>query len=143
MINMKAALKWVLQDENVHTAIPAISTFDELREDMSIMDDLAFTPEERRDLELGEKQAFAGCFCQQCGWCVPQCPAGMDVPTWMRASMYAVGHGELDKAKETLRYCEAGTAPCAGCERCMVQCALGLDVGSRTLELEELLNIRA
>jgi predicted aldo/keto reductase-like oxidoreductase len=140
MINQKAALKWVLQDENVHTAIPAISTYDELREDLSIMEDLAFTPEERRDLEPGERQAMAGCFCQQCGWCRPQCPAGMDVPTLMRASMYAIGHGELDKARETLRQCGAGAVRCADCELCAVQCALGLDVRSNALELAALLS---
>jgi predicted aldo/keto reductase-like oxidoreductase len=143
MINMKAALKWVLQDENVHTSIPAISTYDELREDLSIMEDLEFTPEERRDLKLGEELSLAGVFCQQCSWCVPQCPAGMDVPTWMRASMYALGHGSVDKAKKTLRQQEAATLPCAHCSRCAVQCALGLDVRANALELADLLDIRA
>jgi aryl-alcohol dehydrogenase-like predicted oxidoreductase len=31
------ALKWVLQDEHVHTAIPAFSNFDELREDLEVV----------------------------------------------------------------------------------------------------------
>jgi predicted aldo/keto reductase-like oxidoreductase len=143
MINMKAALKWVLQDENVHTAIPAISTYDELREDLSIMKDLAFTPEERRDLNLGDELSLAGVFCQQCGWCVPQCRAGVDVSTWMRASMYAVGHGSVDKAKETLKRPGVGALPCSDCSRCAVQCALGLDVRANALELANLLDIRA
>jgi len=141
MINMKAALKWVLQDENVHTAIPAISTYDELREDLSIMEDLAFTPEERRDLGLGDRLKLTGCFCQQCARCVPQCPAGMDIPRWMRASMYAVGHGQLTKARETLPDRGSGAAPCAGCPRCEVECSLGLDVRSKTLELAQLLDV--
>jgi predicted aldo/keto reductase-like oxidoreductase len=141
MINQKAALKWVLQDENVHTSIPAISNYDELREDLSVMEDLAFTPEERRDLELGERLNLAGCFCQQCARCVPQCPAGMDIPRWMRASMYAVGHGQLLKARETLG--GSGAPACADCSRCGVECSLGLDIKSRSLELAGLLDIRA
>ena len=53
-INMKAALKWVLQDENVHTTIPAFSNFQEMEEDLSVMGDLELTPEEKRDIELGD-----------------------------------------------------------------------------------------
>ncbi|MEJ2582711.1 MAG: 4Fe-4S dicluster domain-containing protein, partial [Acidobacteriota bacterium] len=108
-----------------------------------IMEDLEFTPEERRDLKLGEELSLAGVFCQHCSWCAPQCPAGMDVPTWMRASMYALGHGSVDKAKETLRQQEAAALPCAHCSRCAVQCALGLDVRANALELADLLDIRA
>ena len=52
-INMTAALKWVLQDENVHTTIPAPSNFNELREDIAVMQDPNLTPEEQRDLKLG------------------------------------------------------------------------------------------
>ena len=141
MINQKAALKWVLQDENVHTSIPAISNYDELIEDLSVMEDLAFTPEERRDLELGYRLALAGCFCQQCARCVPQCPAGLDIPRWMRASMYAFGHGQLTRARETLG--GSGPPSCADCSRCEVECSLGLDIRSRSLELAGLLDIRA
>ena len=140
MINQKAALKWVLQDGNVHTAIPAISNYDELREDLSIMEDLAFTPEERRDLELGDRLNLAGCFCQQCRRCVPQCPAGMDIPRWMRASMYAVGHNQLSKARETLG--SQSSVSCADCPRCEVDCSLDLDIRTRSLELAGLLEIR-
>jgi aryl-alcohol dehydrogenase-like predicted oxidoreductase len=51
-INMKAALKWVLQNENVHTVIPAFASFEEMQEDLSVMNDLALTTAERRDLRL-------------------------------------------------------------------------------------------
>jgi len=139
MINMTAALKWVLQDENVHTAIPAFSTFDEMREGLSVMDDLELTAAESRDLGLGERLALSGNFCQQCGRCRPKCPAGVDVPTWMRASMYAFGHGRLEKARETLRAGRAVELPCRECIRCHVTCTLGHDVRSRTLDLARLL----
>jgi predicted aldo/keto reductase-like oxidoreductase len=135
MINMKAALKWVLTDENVHTAIPAFSTFDELREGLSVMDDLRLTPEEERDLELGERLDLAGNFCQQCGRCRPQCPAGVDVPTWMRASMYAFGHGQPAKARQLLRECAVPAPSCVDCDHCVVRCALGLDIRSSCLDL--------
>lgn len=135
MINMKAALKWVLQDKNVHTTIPAFSNFEEMEEDLSVMEDLKLTPEERRDLRLGSDLGYAGLFCQQCRQCVAQCPAGLEIPGLMRAYMYAFGHRKPDKALETLRGWNPAALACRNCADCTVRCALGFDVRSRALEL--------
>ena len=139
MINQTAALKWVLQDENVHTTIPAFSNINELREDLSVMEDLEFTPEEARDLQEVERSAEAGLFCQQCGYCRPQCPLAVEIPTLMRAHMYAVGHRRPDKARSVLRGFSAGDIGCGDCTTCTVQCALGLDIRPQALEMRELL----
>lgn len=144
-INMKAALKWVLQDENVHTTIPAFSTYDELQEDLSIMSDLALTPQEERDLALGELLGLPGLYCQQCGSCRSQCPAGLDIPMLMRSHMYAFGHHRPEKAQRVLRsWQSSGTRQvtdiaCRSCPRCEVRCSLGLDVRSRALEVMRVL----
>jgi len=139
MINQTAALKWVLQDENVHTTIPAVSNLDELREDLSVMEDLEFTPEEARDLEEVERAADAGLFCQQCGWCRPQCPLAVEIPTLMRAHMYAVGHARPEKARAVLRGWSPDDIGCSDCTACTVQCALGLDLRPRALAVRRLL----
>ena len=138
-INQKAALKWVLLDENVHTAIPAFSNFDELHEGLSVMEDLEFTPTEARDLEDVERSVHAGLFCQQCGHCMPQCPLEVEIPTLMRAYMYAVGHAQSDKARSTLQGFSLGEIECIDCPRCTVQCALGLNIQSRAREMVQLL----
>ena len=139
LINQTAALKWVLQDEHVHTTIPAFSNYDELHEDMSVMEDLEFTPAEARDLEDIERSAHAGLFCQQCGHCLPQCPNEVEIPTLMRAHMYAAGHAQPGKAVATLRGISAGEIPCAACRRCTVQCALGLDIQPQAAAMRQLL----
>jgi predicted aldo/keto reductase-like oxidoreductase len=139
LINQTAALKWVLQDENVHTTIPAFSNFDELREDISVMKDLEFTPAEARDLEEIERSAHAGLFFQQCGHCLPQCPHNVEIPTLMRDHMYAVGHAQPGKAVSTLRGIAAGEIRCVDCRRCTVQCALGLDIQPQAAAMCQLL----
>ncbi len=53
-INMRAALKWVLNDPNVATAIPGFTTFDQLKEDFSVVTDITLTPADLQDLRLGE-----------------------------------------------------------------------------------------
>ncbi|MCK5220655.1 MAG: aldo/keto reductase, partial [Candidatus Aminicenantes bacterium] len=54
-INMKAALKWSLQNQNVHTSIPGFTTFDQLNTDLEVMSDLNMTGQEMLDLKLNEK----------------------------------------------------------------------------------------
>ncbi len=140
MINQKAALKWVLLDENVHTAIPAFASFDELREGLSVMEDLRLTDQESLDLGVGDRLNLAGCFCQQCGRCLPQCPAGQDVPTLMRAYMYAFGHGRPEKGRAVLHPCTSADVACTTCGHCEVRCALGMDVQSRARRMARLLD---
>jgi hypothetical protein len=134
-INMKAALKWVLQDEHVHTTVPAFSNHDELREDLAVMEDLAFSPGEERDLRLGERLGLPGLFCQQCAACLPQCPHGVDVLTLMRGHMYAVGYGDPRRAARLVG--TAGIA-CARCDDCRVRCAQGFDVRDRAIRVASL-----
>jgi len=138
-INMKAALKWVLQEENVHTTIPGFSNYDEMQEDLSIMTDLALTPEERRDLGVGQVLGLSGLYCQQCGHCRPQCPSGMDVPAVMSGYMYAAGYGQPGQARHKLHGWTAEDIACIRCERCDVRCTLGHDVRPRALEMARLL----
>jgi len=138
-INMKAALKWALQEENVTTAIPSFANFEEMREDFSVARDLVMTEKERKDLDLGDDLGFSGHYCQQCGHCLPQCPAGIDIPILMRSSMYAFAYGQPSKARHTMRNWRPDDISCTNCGTCPVECALGLDVRSRALDLADLL----
>jgi len=106
-----------------------------MHEDLSVMEDLKLTPEEKRDLKLEKGLGLAGLFCQQCRQCQDQCPAGLEIPGLMRAYMYAFGHNKPDKALETLSGWSSAGLACRNCAACTVQCALGFDVRNRALEL--------
>ena len=139
-INMKASLKWVLQDEHVCSSIPAFSNHDELQEDLAVMEDLAFTPKEERDLRAGGLPGHSGLYCQQCARCVDQCPSRVNIPRLMRTYMYAVGYDQPQRARATL----AGFAPrdiaCTRCDECRVHCPLGFDVRARAREIAQMLD---
>jgi predicted aldo/keto reductase-like oxidoreductase len=139
-INMKAALKWVLQDEHVCSAIPAFANHDELTEDLEVLRDLAFTPDEERDLLAGGLAGHHGLYCQQCGQCVGQCPSRVDLPRLMRSYMYAVGYDEPARARAVLAGLAPGSVACARCQDCRVACALGHDVRARAVEMARLLS---
>lgn len=134
-INAKAALKWVLQDENVHTAVPCITTFDQLGQDISVMEDLALTPEEKADLKLGDKLALTGLYCQQCEKCLAQCPGNFDIPTSMRSYMYAYGYGNPFEARKTLETVNMADIPCKSCPTCQVTCSMGFDVRAKIMDI--------
>jgi predicted aldo/keto reductase-like oxidoreductase len=133
-INMKAALKWALQNENVHTAIPGFTAFDQMMLDLTVMENLALTPEERADLRLDEGSARAGLYCQQCGTCQEQCPSNVDIPTLMRGYMYAYGYKNMSLARSTVE--ELGSRlPCLDCSSCNVRCPNGFDVPKKVQDI--------
>jgi predicted aldo/keto reductase-like oxidoreductase len=139
MINMKAALKWVLQDPNVHTTVPAFNTYEEVKEGLSVMANLPLTPQEEADLKLGESMGWTGLYCQQCDRCLDQCPNDLDIPTLMRSYMYAFGYQDRNIARETLGCGAYKNFPCRDCQSCTVNCSLGFDVKSRALGLTQIL----
>jgi predicted aldo/keto reductase-like oxidoreductase len=141
-INAKAALKWAMNNPNVHTAIPGFANFEEMETDLSIMEDLALTPEERKDLKLGEETKQAGLYCAQCGKCVAQCGKELEIPTLMRGYMYAYGYRDLKKAKDALRYVDLSGIPCDSCGHCRVtQCSMGFDVKSKVQDIARIRHV--
>jgi predicted aldo/keto reductase-like oxidoreductase len=137
-INMKAALKWVLQDENCHTAIPGFNTFDQLELDLEAVADLNMTADEKKDLELGSNLGLPGLYCPQCTDCMAQCPKGVDVPTMMRSYMYAYGYKNLGWAKDALDVASMKGNPCDDCSSCSIKCTMGFDVKEKVQDISRL-----
>ncbi|UCC39267.1 MAG: aldo/keto reductase [Candidatus Aminicenantes bacterium] len=141
MINMKAALKWALQDENIHTAIPSFKNSDQLYEALSVMENLKLTPQEKADLKLNQGSSSTGLFCSQCEECIPQCPADLDIPTLMRSYMYAYGYESPAKARETLDYTGLSNVPCINCSSCSVKCTSGFDIKKKVTDIVRLKDV--
>jgi predicted aldo/keto reductase-like oxidoreductase len=140
-INTKAALKWVLQNENIHTIIPGIETFDQLELDMSVMEDLSLTSQEQEDLKFGQKSSMPGLYCAQCGRCRLQCRYNLDIPTMMRSYMYAYGYKNPELAKETLESVVLPNTRCIDCHTCSVTCSMEFDVRNKILDIVRLKDV--
>lgn len=133
-INMKAALKWVLNEPAVHTAIPGFTTFEQLEEDLSVMADLTLTEEELRELRLGEIHSD-GMYCQGCLSCLEDCPQELPIPDLMRAYMYAFGYANSDLATDLLASLNLPSRICENCTYCRVKCRLNLKIRERLVDL--------
>ncbi len=143
-VNHKAALKWVLSDENVCTTIPGMTTFDQMDLNYSVMKDLELSETEKRDLKLAS--LIPGpVFCQSCGECLPSCPQRAHIPSLMRAYMYAEAYENRVQAEQTLACLppSQGLDACAQCESCSATCHRGLPIGTRVAELSRLNLTRA
>jgi predicted aldo/keto reductase-like oxidoreductase len=133
--NPGAALKWVLQNENIHTSVPGISTFDQLETDLSLMADLTLTPEEEAYIAYVRSNQKNSLFCQGCGTCLKQCPSAPDVPTLMRSHMYAYGYKDLRAATRNLGSIKDNPIACADCSSCIVKCPMDFDIRARALDI--------
>ncbi len=140
-INTRAALKWVLQNENIHTTIPDCSSFDELHQDIDIMADLGLTDEELIDLNPPAGDTTSGLYCQQCNKCVAQCPENLDIPTMMRSYMYAYGYRNLRLARHTMDRADQHGLSCKDCKECLVKCTMGFDVRGKILDISRIIEI--
>ena len=138
--NPKAALKWVLQNENIHTAVPGVTSFDQLETDLSVMADLTLTPEEKKILEMARLNYKDSLFCQGCGSCLQQCKSAPDIPTLMRCYMYVYGYRDLAAAVRNLESIKDKAIACADCSSCRVKCASGFNIKERVQDIIRLRN---
>jgi len=139
--NPKAALKWVLQNENIHTAVPGFTTFDHLETNLSIMADLTLTAEEKAYLKLARINHKDSLFCQGCGTCLKQCTKAPDIPTLMRCYMYAYGYRDLPAAMRNIKSVKEDPIACADCSSCSVECPMGFDIKEKALDIIRLRDV--
>jgi predicted aldo/keto reductase-like oxidoreductase len=140
-IDAGAAMRWVLQDPNVHTIVPGVSSFDQLALNVALLRDITLTPGDREALRLERKTAQHGLYCAQCGSCREQCRQGLDIPTAMRSYMYAYGYRRAALAQATLQRRTPEAFTCAGCARCAVTCPQGFRVATRLRDVVRLLDV--
>ncbi len=134
-----AAIKWTLEDENVHTIIPGWQTFDHMNSTIAVMNNLKMTTAERA--LLNKRNSQANLFCYQCEKCLPQCPAGHHIPTLMRSYMYAYGYKNMQMARITLDSMDLNKIACDDCETCTVKCARGFNVKEKILNISRLRDV--
>jgi predicted aldo/keto reductase-like oxidoreductase len=135
-VNYKAALKWALLNESVHTSIPGIINFEQLEENMSVMEDLKLTPEEEHFLYAARNEE--GLYCNGCETCLSTCRKNIPIPEMMRAYMYAYGYREMKKAKETLAEYKITENPCTDCSFCIAQCKKGFNLSKKITDITRL-----
>jgi len=138
-IDHASAFKWVLNDTNVCTTIPGMTTFEQLDFNFKVMNDYSLSIDEKRALQQKEKPSDP-LYCQNCRSCVASCPQNVEIPNLMRAYMYAAGYGNLIQAEMTIEVlpAEKNLSACTSCASCSAVCRYGIDIGQRLSSLAAL-----
>ena len=77
-INTTAALKWALSNQDITTAIPGMTDFDQLDLNVKMLSDITLTDKEKNDLVV--PTAESGLYCNGCSKCIAQCPKNTSGP---------------------------------------------------------------
>jgi predicted aldo/keto reductase-like oxidoreductase len=137
-----ALLKWVLQHEEITTAVPGYTTFEQLQTDIGVCSDLKYTAGERKFLEDHDVKLALESVCRFCGACKGSCPHGADIPNLMRTHMYAFSYGNPYMTHMTHSDILKGKGldVCAGCTECVAQCRNQVQIAERIGELKVVLS---
>lgn len=139
-ISSRAALKWVLQNENIHTLMSGMTTFEELQNNLALLNDPQLNDEDRKELKLAQT-GNTGLFCLQCRECDGQCSVNIDIPTIMRSYMYAYGYRNIQHARQTLDYTSLTSDACKQCGECSVNCKAGFNIRNKIQDIARLKDV--
>ena len=124
----QAALKYVIMDQNVSTAIPGVTTIEQIEECVAVMG-TAFARSDSDALQQYDS-FLQGRICTMCGGCEGECPYGVNYTDILRLVMYQDGYKNETLVKELIR--DRGirekTEQCSSCSSCSIICKRGLDM---------------
>ena len=138
-VNASAALKWVLQDPNVHGTVPGFSNFEEMNIDLAVMESLALNDSEKEYLQ--KHASLPGLYCQQCGECLTQCLERLPIPDLMRAYMYTYGYKNIRHGHELVTSLSLPRNICQDCGQCSVKCSIGFNVSAKIRDIARLRDV--
>lgn len=135
---MLSAIKWVLKNRSVDTAIVCMTDFEQLDENLHALSE-AFNGEDEKRLSA-QLASISPLYCRMCGACGGVCEKGVRVADVLRILTYAEGYGQFAMARG--RFLElpehARSAKCGECASCSIDCPNGVRVRTRIQRAQEL-----
>lgn len=130
---IQALLKWVLEDPNVDTTVPGVTSFEQLAEDVAVMGMKMSFMDRRRLSRYAEALDDDGVYCRGaagCTGCAGQCPKGVEICEVNRCLRYALGYGDPGLARENYARLPRSSRldACCDCSECAVKCVNGLNL---------------
>jgi predicted aldo/keto reductase-like oxidoreductase len=130
----QAMLKWVLENQDISSAVIEMLTFEELEEDLGVIGK-PLSERERRNLFRFVVENSKD-YCHMCGLCQKNCPSRIETASILRYLAYHEGYNKTRLAKEAYSRLKPGHtfAGCRNCGECEKACPYGISIRKRIRE---------
>ncbi|MEM3745792.1 MAG: aldo/keto reductase [Candidatus Bathyarchaeia archaeon] len=137
-INAETALRFVLSNDAVATAIPGMMRIEEVEENARVGYNFSSMSYEEKKAIIEAAESLSREFCRGCGYCQP-CPQGILIPIILRHLAYYKHYGLTDWAKWRYRMVEVKADSCIQCGQCVKRCPYSLNIPEMLAEAHSLL----
>ncbi|MDP4144195.1 MAG: aldo/keto reductase [Bacillota bacterium] len=133
------AIKYILDNKNVTTAIPGMATVNEVEENVAAANNFISLTEEEKHKALLISQELGSEFCRRCGYCGP-CPQGIDIPSMFLFEGYKKRYALSTWAEDRYFNCSKTAKDCVECGSCEKKCPYNLPIRSMLKEVKKSFN---
>ncbi|WP_251860811.1 aldo/keto reductase [Clostridium sp. Marseille-Q2269] len=125
--NGTLALKYVLSNKNITTAIPGMANLEEVVENSACGNkDIVLTEQEKIECDKILKELGTE-FCRRCGYCAP-CTKNIDIPGIFVLEAYKIRYGLPEWADDRYFSLDSRAKDCIECGACEKRCPYDLPI---------------
>ncbi|AEH51543.1 aldo/keto reductase [Pseudothermotoga thermarum] len=129
------SLRWLGNFPEVSVILSGMSTLEQVKQNIDIMDKIVPNSLSEKDMEIFEKlrkalESFAVINCTECGYCMP-CPNGVDIPANFRNYNETVMFEDWEGGRGTYKWFQSqkiAASFCIQCGECLSKCPQKLDI---------------
>jgi uncharacterized protein len=127
IIDGKLALRYIMENNNVSSAIPGMANLQEVIENASVAENFQPLNEEEMEKVASIVKELGNEFCRRCGYCAP-CPQNIDIPSMFLFQGYKERY-KIDKWAEERYFAQKARAKdCVECGICEERCPYDLPI---------------
>lgn len=131
------SLRWLGNFPQISVILSGMSTIEQVKENIQIMNQVTPNNLTHDDLELIEEtrktlESFAVINCTECGYCMP-CPNGVNIPGNFRLYNETIMFEDIEGGMGTYRWFESqkmSASFCIECNECLSKCPQKLEIPS-------------
>ena len=139
LTNATVAMKFILENTNVTSAIPGMATIEEVEENAAVGNNFVPLTYEEREAALEEADSLGQEFCRRCGYCKP-CPQGIDIPSNFLMKNYKLKYDLTDWSEKRYFAMEHRAKDCIECGKCETKCPYKLPIRKMLKEVRKTFN---